>query len=70
MQDRCTNCGRFVNPVGEGVTYREITPDSAYTWEEWEVLCQRCNGPSKRSAEVMDEALIIYSKTLKRLAER
>lgn len=39
---KCAVCGRFVSyaDLDSGkATHREITPDSAYTYEEWETLC-------------------------------
>lgn len=38
---RCTVCGRFV-PYDDTTHINMVTPDSALTAEEWEILCQAC----------------------------
>lgn len=46
MTLKCNGCGRFVSDesLGNGTaSHRLITPDSDYTFEEWETLCERCN---------------------------
>ena len=44
---RCTWCGRFVSyaDLDSGEAYHKMaTPDSDYTWEEYETCCKKCNG--------------------------
>lgn len=49
MTFHCDDCGRFVayRDLDSGsASHRMLTPDSAYTFEEWETLCPKHAAPS------------------------
>lgn len=42
---KCDRCGKFVSyeSLGRGwATMRLTTPDSHFTVEEWEIICEKC----------------------------
>lgn len=37
---RCNACGRFVDCATASI--KQVSPDSALTPEEWDILCHKC----------------------------